>query len=457
MSQQRSWKGALMGELTPRDHETIGLGAPHSELTVTSEVSTAEPSTRSATRADEATRRREEGKASATHTSPTGSLDADATTLGSDCEPVISKRAIPAIPGYEILVEVGRGSMGVVYHARQVRLNRPCALKMILAGAHADANAFIRFRGEAETIARLQHPNVVQIHSIGEVDGLPFFEIEYVCGGSLDKAIDGTPWPARRAAALVQPLARAIAEAHRLGLIHRDLKPGNVLLAADGTPKITDFGLAKSLNLDSGLTGTEAILGTPSYMAPEQAEGKAKEVGPLADVYALGTILYELLTGRPPFKGTTIQETLEQVKSAEAVPPSRLVPGLPRDLETIGLKCLQKEPARRYASAESLAEDLRRYQVGEPILARRTGLAERSWRWCRRKPDVLRRSGCCGRGGVGGRCLCVRPVRRRSGKVRDPPGPGRRQDQSRLERIESAVRSPRLGARQELLQSRRNQ
>ncbi len=276
--------------------------------------------------------------------------------------------------------------MGVVYHARQVRLNRPCALKMILAGAHADANASIRFRSEAEAIARLQHPNVVQIHFIGEVDGLPFFEIEYVSGGSLDKAIDGTPWPARRAAALLEPLARAIAEAHRLGLIHRDLKPGNVLLAADGTPKITDFGLAKSLNLDSGLTGTEAIMGTPSYMAPEQAEGKAKQVGPLADVYALGTILYELLTGRPPFKGTTVQETLELVKSAEAVPPSRLVPGLPRDLETIALKCLQKEPAQRYASAESLAEDLRRYQAGEPILARRTGLAERSWRWCRRNP-----------------------------------------------------------------------
>ncbi len=375
-----------MGELTPQDLKTIGAGSARTEPGVAGQVSTGQPSTRSATRAEEADLTREQGEASATGEITTGPLESDAAAFGSDREPPTSKRASPAIPGYEILGELGRGSMGVVYHARQVRLNRPCALKLILAGAHADANAFLRFRGEAEAIARLQHPNVVQIHSIGEVDGLPFFEIEYVSGGSLDKAIDGTPWPARRAVALVEPLARAIAEAHRLGLIHRDLKPGNVLLAADGTPKITDFGLAKSLNLDSGLTGTEAILGTPSYMAPEQAEGKAKEVGPLADVYALGTILYELVTGRPPFKGTTIQETLEQVKSAEAVPPSRLVPGLPRDLETIGLKCLQKEPARRYASAEALAEDLRRYQVGEPILARRTGLAERSWRWCRRNP-----------------------------------------------------------------------
>jgi eukaryotic-like serine/threonine-protein kinase len=375
-----------MSELTPHDHGRIGVGAAHTEATVTSKVSTGEPSPRGATRADDARLIREELEPSATAESPTGQLDTEAAALDSNPEPVRSTRAIPAIPGYEILGVLGRGSMGIVYHARQVSLNRPCALKMILAGAHADASAFLRFRGEAEAIARLQHPNIVQIHSIGEVDGLPFFEIEYVSGGSLDKAIDGTPWPARRAAALVEPLARAIAEAHRLGLIHRDLKPGNVLLAADGTPKITDFGLAKSLNLDSGLTGTEAILGTPSYMAPEQAEGKAKQVGPLADVYALGTILYELLSGRPPFKGTTIAETLELVKSVEAVPPSRFVPGLPRDLETIGLKCLNKEPAKRYASAEAMAEDLRRYQSGQPILARRTGLGERSWRWCRRNP-----------------------------------------------------------------------
>ena len=300
----------------------------------------------------------------------------------------MTNRAVPAIAGYEILGELGRGGMGVVYRARQVRLNRPCALKMILAGAHAGAEAAARFLAEAEAVARLQHPNIVQIHHIGEADGLPFFELEYVAGGSLDRRLDGTPWPARRAAELVEPLARGVAEAHRQGIVHRDLKPGNVLLAADGTPKITDFGLAKSLAADSGLTRTDSIMGSPSYMAPEQAEGKTKQVGPLADVYALGAILYELLTGRPPFRGTTALETLEQVKNAEPVPPSRLVPGLPRDVETIALKCLQKEPAKRYDSAAALAEDLRRFLGGEPIVARPVPFWERGWRWCRRNPLV---------------------------------------------------------------------
>ena len=205
-------------------------------------------------------------------------------------------------------------------------------------------------------------------------------------GGSLDRRLDGTPWPARRAAELIEPLARGVAEAHRLGIVHRDLKPGNVLLAADGTPKITDFGLAKSLAADSGLTRTDSIMGSPGYMAPEQAEGKTKQVGPLADVYALGAILYELLTGRPPFRGTTALETLEQVKNAEPVPPSRLVPGLPRDIETIALKCLQKEPEKRYDSAAAVAEDLRRFLAGEPIVARPVPFWERAWRWCRRHP-----------------------------------------------------------------------
>ena len=253
-------------------------------------------------------------------------------------------RPLPTIDGYEILGELGRGGMGVVYHARQVRLNRPCALKMILAGAHAGDLATSRFLAEAQAVARLHHPNIVQIHHISESDGLPYFELEYVEGGSLRKRLDGTPWPARRAAGLVEVLARGVAEAHRLGIVHRDLKPDNVLLAADGTPKITDFGLAKSLEGDSGLTATDSIMGSPGYMAPEQAEGKAKQVGPLADVYALGAILYELLTGRPPFRAATVLETLEQVKATEPVPPSRLVPGLSRDIETIALKCLQKEP-----------------------------------------------------------------------------------------------------------------
>ena len=175
--------------------------------------------------------------------------------------------------------------------------------------------------------------------------------MEYVGGGSLADRLDGTPWPPREAARLVETLAGAMAEAHRLGVVHRDLKPANILLTPDGTPKVADFGLAKLLNVESGLTRTDSVLGSPSYMAPEQAEGKTKQVGPAADVYALGAILYELLTGRPPFRGATVLETLEQVKTAEPVPPSRLVPGLPRDVETIALKCLQKDPDRRYASA----------------------------------------------------------------------------------------------------------
>ena len=206
-------------------------------------------------------------------------------------------RPAPAIDGYEILGELGRGGMGVVYRARQVLLNRPCALKMILAGAHANDEATARFLAEAEAVARLQHPNVVQIRHIGEADGLPFFELEFLDGGSLDRRLNGTPWPARRAAELIELVARGVAEAHRQGIVHRDLKPGNILLAADGTPKVSDFGLAKSLDQDSGLTRTDSIMGSPGYMSPEQAEGKTKDVGPLADVYALGAILYELLTG----------------------------------------------------------------------------------------------------------------------------------------------------------------
>ena len=259
---------------------------------------------------------------------------------------------------------------------------------MILGGAHANVEAAVRFLAEAEAVARLQHPNIVQIHHIGEADGLPFFELEFLDGGSLDRRLDGTPWPARRAAVLMEPLARGVAEAHRQGIVHRDLKPGNILLAADGTPKITDFGLAKLLDLDSGLTRTDSIMGSPGYMAPEQAEGHAHHAGPAADVYSLGAILYELLTGGPPFRGTTALEILDQVKNAEPVPPSRLVPGLPRDIETIALKCLQKEPGKRYDTAAALAEDLRRFLGGESILARPVGPIERGWRWCRRNPIV---------------------------------------------------------------------
>jgi tetratricopeptide (TPR) repeat protein/tRNA A-37 threonylcarbamoyl transferase component Bud32 len=311
--------------------------------------------------------------------------DGDDTTRNG-LPPPPSPAVRPAIPGYEILGELGRGGMGVVYRARQLRLNRVVALKMILAGDHAAPEAAVRFLGEAEAVARLHHPNVVQVHALGDHEGNPYFEMEYVPGGSLADRLDGTPRPPRESARLIETLARAIHEVHRLGIVHRDLKPANVLLAADGIPKVADFGLAKWLDVESGLTRTDHILGSPSYMAPEQAGGGVGPVGPAADVYALGAILYELLTGRPPFRAATALETLEQVKSVEPVAPGRLRPGLPRDLETICLKCLRKEPARRYESASELAEDLRRFGTREPIRARPVGALERAWRWCRREP-----------------------------------------------------------------------
>ena len=294
----------------------------------------------------------------------------------------------PTVPGYEILGELGRGGMGVVYKARQVGLDRIVALKMILAGAHAGAEDLDRFRVEAEAVARLQHPNIVQIYEIGERGGLPYFSLEYVEGGSLDRRLDGTPMAPAAAARLVDQLARAVAAAHRHRIIHRDLKPANVLIAEDGTPKLTDFGLAKKLDVDEGRTRSGAIMGTPSFMAPEQAGGKHGAIGPAADIYALGAILYDLVTGRPPFKAATPLDTVLQVLSEEPVPPGRLQPGLPADMETICLKCLEKDPARRYASAQDLADELRRFLEGRPILARPIGRLARAGRMCRRNPVV---------------------------------------------------------------------
>jgi WD40 repeat protein/tRNA A-37 threonylcarbamoyl transferase component Bud32 len=290
------------------------------------------------------------------------------------------------VPGYEILGELGRGGMGVVYKARQVGLNRLVAIKMVLAGAHAGSEAIARFGREAEAVAAIQHPNIVQIYDIGEQDGMPYFSLEYVDGGNLGSLLTGAPVPSRRAAAIVETLALAVQVAHDRGIVHRDLKPINVLMTRDGVPKIADFGLAKRLDSDQGQTETGSILGSPSYMAPEQAEGQSKNVGPAADIYALGAILYELIAGRPPFRAETAIRTMQQVIAVEPVPPARLQPGLDRDLETICLTCLQKDPAKRYRTAEAMAEDLRRYQVGEPILARPVSAPERVWRWCRRNP-----------------------------------------------------------------------
>jgi eukaryotic-like serine/threonine-protein kinase len=282
-------------------------------------------------------------------------------------------RAAP--PGYEVLGELGRGGMGVVYKARQVALNRLVALKVVLSGGHAGAQERARFKAEAEAAARLGHPNIVQVHEVGEHQGAPYLAMEYVDGESLDRKVDGTPQPPRQAAELVRTLARAVHYAHQRGVIHRDLKPANVLLAEGRTPKVADFGLAKRLD-ESGQTRTGDVLGTPSYMAPEQAEGRAHDVGPHTDVYALGAILYELLTGRPPLKGASVLETLEQVRTQEPVPPSQLAPKVPRDLEGVCLKCLEKEAGRRYPTAEELADDLDRFLGGESVRARSSGVVD---------------------------------------------------------------------------------
>ncbi len=290
------------------------------------------------------------------------------------------------VPGYELLGELGRGAMGVVYKARQVGLKRIVALKMILSGGRASQAELHRFRTEAEAVARLQHPYIVQVFEIGEHQGLPFFSLEFVEGGCLADKIAENPMPLREAAELVRKLAEGMACAHENGIIHRDLKPANVLLTREGDPKITDFGLAKKLEEDSGATRVGAIMGTPSYMAPEQAEGRNDLIGPHSDIYALGAILYDLITGRPPFRGATLLETLTQVRTAEPVSPARLHPKMPHDLETITLKCLQKEPKKRYHTARDLVEDLRRFLAGEPILARPVSPLERSWKWCKRNP-----------------------------------------------------------------------
>jgi WD40 repeat protein len=294
---------------------------------------------------------------------------------------------LPDVAGYNVVRELGRGGMGVVYWAWQTGVNRLVALKMIKDAEFASESDRVRFRTEAEAVGRLHHQNIVPIFEVGEHRNQPFLTMEFVEGGTLAEKLAGTPQPARAAAQLLATLTDAMSYAHERGIIHRDLTPANVLLTAAGVPKIVDFGLAKILIGGTAMpTQTGAIVGTPSYMAPEQAAGKSREVGPAVDIYALGAILYELLTGRPPFHAETSLETLLQVRYSEPVPPRRLVPSVPLDLETICLKCLQKDPLRRYASAEALASELRRFLAGQPILARPVGKAERLRFWCRRNP-----------------------------------------------------------------------
>lgn len=289
---------------------------------------------------------------------------------------------------YEILGEIARGGMGVVYKARQKRLNRTVALKMILAGNLASSVEIKRFYTEAEAAAALDHSGIVPIYEIGEQAGQHFFSMAYIDGESLNERLKAGPLASRDAAELILAIAEAVQYAHARGIVHRDLKPHNILLDGTGKPKVTDFGLAKRLDSDGGMTSTGDILGTPSYMAPEQALGKLSAIGPHTDVYALGAILYAALTGRPPFQAATLPETLRQVSEQEPVSPKLLNAATPQDLETISLKCLQKEPAKRYASAQELADDLARYLRGEPILARPVSQTERLLRWCKRNPIV---------------------------------------------------------------------
>jgi serine/threonine-protein kinase len=344
----------------------------------------------------------------------TAMLNPTRTELATDARRRRSRgpASFPTVPGYELLEELGRGGMGVVYKAHHKRMDIPVALKMVLAGAHASDDQLARFEDEARTLAQHRHPNIVQIYNVDEHDGLPYIALEYVGGGTLADQIGGKPMDPEVAAEHARTLAAAMAYAHGAGtypVIHRDLKPANVLVAEDGTLKITDFGLAKAIEEESGgdeptvvvvagsrgrpgsgsgSTRTGAIMGTPSYMAPEQAWGRTEQIGPASDQYAVGVMLYEMLTGRPPLQAAHRLQTLELVRHQEPVPPTRLQPRIPRDLETICLRALQKEPHKRYPSCADLAEDLRRFLAGEPILARPVPAWERAWRWCRRHPAI---------------------------------------------------------------------
>ena len=300
---------------------------------------------------------------------------------------------VPRMADYEILGVLGEGGMGIVYKARDLRLDRFVALKMIRWGGSTRPEDLARFEAEAKAVAAIEHPNIVRIFEIGEYGGTPYCSLEFLAGGSLAERQGGKPLPAREAARVTELLAHAMTAVHRAGIIHRDLKPANVLYAADDTPKITDFGLVKRFEDESGRTRTGSILGTASYMAPEQARGEPNRIGPAADQYSLGAVLYELLTGRPPFRGVSVLDTLDQVRNNEPVPPSRLQPKLPRDLETICLKCLEKDPARRYPQVSALAEDLHRFASGEPIVARPVSAPERLGRWCLRNKVVAALTG----------------------------------------------------------------
>ncbi len=312
-----------------------------------------------------------------------GTISAESVSA-STSDPALGK--LRYFGDYELLEEIARGGMGVVYRARQVSLNRIVAVKMILAGQLAGEAEVRRFHTEAEAAANLQHPNIVSIHEVGHQGGQHYFSMDYVEGENLAEYAQGKPLAAGGAVRIMKIIAEAIHFAHQRGTLHRDLKPQNVLLDAENRPHITDFGLAKQMKQGSDLTHTGSVLGSPSYMPPEQAFGRLDQIGPQSDVYSLGAILYQLLTGRPPFLGATPIETLREVTESEPAPPIKLNPRIPPDLQTICLKCLEKKPERRYASARALADELERFLNHEPILARPASVLRKSWSWFTRHP-----------------------------------------------------------------------
>ena len=310
--------------------------------------------------------------------------------------PLVPEQQLPRQFGeYQLLEEIARGGMGIVYQARQLSLNRLVAVKVLLSGPLASATDLQRFRAEAEAVANLQHPNIVAVHEVGEHAGQPFFSMDYVEGTCLSELVREQPLPAPRAAGYVKTIAEAIQYAHDHGVLHRDLKPSNVLIDHAGQPRIIDFGLAKRLSSDpqlsainDPLTRTGHVLGSPNFIPPEQAAGKRGAIGRHSDIYSLGALLYHLLTARPPFAAATTHEIVHQVLNTEPVGPRSLNPSVPRDLETICLKCLEKDPRRRYRTAQELADELRRFLRGEPIQARPVSPLGRFWRWCRRNPKL---------------------------------------------------------------------